>query len=975
MADGEVRIKITADTSDYDRKLSEIQKKTGAEMSKAGEQAAQGGQKAKTAMDGAAQAATKAGDAAKGMGDKAKGAGEGAAGILGRVSQAGEQVSGKFTAVGERISGAAAKAKSSFSDMGGSLGGVGEKAASAFGSIGDKISSFGEKGKSAFSGLGNAVTSFGSTAETKVKGLGSSISDMGAKIADAGSKSGGIFSKLGSSIGSAVSGIGEKVGGLGTKIGSTFTNLGTGATGGAGAVKNALSGMGAAAEGVGSKIGGAFSLTGAAIAAGAAAAAKAVVDFTQAAIGAYGRYEQLSGGVDTLFKDSADTVRAYADEAYKTAGMSANQYMENITGFSASLLQSLGGDTKAAADMGNMAVLDMSDNANKMGSNIQEVERAYQGFARGQFGMLDNLKLGYGGTHSEAERLVDDANKIRIANGQAGDLSVDSFADVVQAIHEVQTEMGITGTTAEEAAHTIEGSIGTMQAAWENWLTGLANPDADMNQLTAELAESFMHVIENVVPAIGRMVTSIAQLIADGLRNGFNQAMEAMGLDFRMPEIDVGEAFSGFIEQLMSLAPTVQGAFDSILEGIAPFVGSVIELLGTLGQIAMTAMGMLAEAFASDAVASGIDFIAVTLQTLFDALKVVADTVTAFIEGVWTGFQNALADPMVQDAIAALQDAFSALMDALSSLMESLQPIISFLGEILPPIFSVLGEIIGTFFGILVGVFSGIVAGVTQIIAIVTEVVAQIVGFFTGTLPGAINGFFAGVQSFFSGVIGIINGIISAVAGAVGNVISAIGSCISNIVSTIAGAVGSILNAAIQFFSGFVDGVSQQATAALDFVSSIPDQIIGFLSGIDLFSIGASVLQGFLDGLKSIWSNITGFIGDIAAWILEHKGPIQKDRKLLIPAGKAIMRGLSQGLRETFRDDVMPLVNGMSEQVAAAFEGDMAGRLSLAGATLGVQTGNTVYSIVLDGNTINDRAGIIEVSRDYLTELHRKGVM
>ena len=573
------------------------------------------------------------------------------------------------------------------------------------------------------------------------------------------------------------------------------------------------------------------------------------------------------------------------------------------------------------------------------------------------------------------ERLIQDANKLREANGQAGDLSIDKFSDVVQAIHEVQTEMGITGTTSQEAAQTIEGSVSSMQAAWENWLTGLANPDADMGKLTSELAESFATMVSNVAPAIGRMVESIAQLLADGLRTGFNAAMEGLGLDFRMPEIDVGEAFASFIEQLSGVAATVQEVFGGIVDAISPVIGSIIELFGTLGTIVTEAMGMMAEALATDAVTGAVEVLISVLQLLGSAFTVIVDTVTAFIDGVWSGFQAALADPIVQDAITALQEAFAGLMGALNSLMEALSPIISFLGEILPPIFSVLGEIIGTFFGILVAVMSGIVAGVTNIITIVTEVVTAIVGFFTGTLPDAINGFFAGVQSFFAGVIGIVQGIIGAVTGAVGNVIGAVGGCISNIIGTIAGAVGGIINAAISFFGGFVDGVRQQGENALNFVSSIPDQIIGFISGIDLFGIGQGVLQGFLNGLQSIWGNIQSFVGSIADWIFSHKGPISKDKRLLVPAGRAIMTGLSRGLSAAFASDVMPLVGGMADEMAAAFDGDVAGRLSLAGATLGVQSASTVYSVTLDGNVINDRAGIIDVSRDYMMELYRRGVM
>ena len=173
-----------------------------------------------------------------------------------------------------------------------------------------------------------------------------------------------------------------------------------------------------------------------------------------AAVNSYAEYEQLAGGVETLFKDSSNKLMGYADQAYKTAGMSANEYMSTVTSFSASLLQSLEGDTEKAADYANQAVIDMSDNANKMGTSIEMIQNAYQGFAKQNYTMLDNLKLGYGGTKEEMERLLADAEKI---SGIKYDIS--SFGDVTQAIHVIQTELGITGTTAKEASSTIQGSF------------------------------------------------------------------------------------------------------------------------------------------------------------------------------------------------------------------------------------------------------------------------------------------------------------------------------------------------------------------------------------------------------------------------------------------------------------------------------------------------------------------------------------
>jgi len=248
-------------------------------------------------------------------------------------------------------------------------------------------------------------------------------------------------------------------------------------------------------------------------AAAATAAAAMAVSVAKAAVEGYANYEQLVGGVDTLFKDSADQVQKYASEAYKTAGLSANAYMEQATSFSASLLQGLGGDTKAAADYANQAIIDMADNANKMGTSIESIQNAYQGFAKQNYTMLDNLKLGYGGTRGEMERLIEDANKVKEANGEMADLTIDNFADMVEAIHIIQSEMGITGTTAEEASSTIQGSIASLKASWENLLVGMADENANMDQLIGQFVESASTAAQNLLPRIEQTLLGVAQLI------------------------------------------------------------------------------------------------------------------------------------------------------------------------------------------------------------------------------------------------------------------------------------------------------------------------------------------------------------------------------------------------------------------------------------------------------------------------------
>lgn len=266
-----------------------------------------------------------------------------------------------------------------------------------------------------------------------------------------------------------------------------------------------LKGAGTSLSNFGSKIGGGLKKIGSAtvtvvkgIATGVAASSAAIGTLATAATKAYADYEQLVGGVETLFKDSADTVIANSQKAYQTAGMSANDYMETVTGFSASLLQSLGGDTVAAAQKADMAIIDMSDNANKMGTSIESIQTAYQGFAKQNYTMLDNLKLGYGGTKEEMERLLKDATKL---SGIEYDIS--SYADIVDAIHVVQTEMGITGTTAKEASTTISGSISSAKAAWQNLLVGMADDTQDLDTLVDNFFDSIVTVGDNIIPRIG----------------------------------------------------------------------------------------------------------------------------------------------------------------------------------------------------------------------------------------------------------------------------------------------------------------------------------------------------------------------------------------------------------------------------------------------------------------------------------------
>lgn len=243
------------------------------------------------------------------------------------------------------------------------------------------------------------------------------------------------------------------------------------------------------------------------------AGAAAVSALTTLAVNSYADYEQLVGGVETLYKDSAAKVQQYAADAYKTSGMTANEYMTTATSYAASLVSSLGGDTERAAELSNMAVSDMADNWNKFGSSADSVQAAYNSFAKGQFQLLDNLKLGYGGTKEEMERLLDDANKLNTAQGKYTDYSIDSFSDIILAIHDIQTEYDITGTTAKEASTTISGSLSAAKAAWANLVTGVADDNANFGQLISNFVDSATTAASNIIPRVEVALNGAAKLI------------------------------------------------------------------------------------------------------------------------------------------------------------------------------------------------------------------------------------------------------------------------------------------------------------------------------------------------------------------------------------------------------------------------------------------------------------------------------
>lgn len=422
-----------------------------------------------------------------------------------------------------------------------------------------------------------------------------------------------------------------------TKINTSGFDAGIGTL--SGKAKSALSTVGGSiASGMGSIAAGALGAASAAVVAGFTAEVGAVVKLTKDAVSNYADYEQLVGGVETLFKDSASTVIANADKAFETAGVSANDYMDTVTSFSASLLQSLNWDTAKAAKAADRALTDMSDNANKMGTDFKMIQNAYQGFAKQNYTMLDNLKLGYGGTKGEMERLIEDANKLKEANGEMADLSVDSFSDVVEAIGLIQDKMGITGTTAKEAATTIQGSFGRVKASFTNLLTGMADPSRDVDELFDQLEESVYTALDNVMPAI----ETAAPRITEGLVRAIKTGVEGIANN---PDLS-----SGVSDNLSML---LDGAVEILDVGNANF-----------GKIADGIFGGLKDAITPERVGDLVSGLFGSASGLLDSVsKHGPDIVSSLFKGIQKGIENGEVRNFVDSVAELLIAALWALAD------------------------------------------------------------------------------------------------------------------------------------------------------------------------------------------------------------------------------------------------------------------------------------------------------------------------
>lgn len=622
---------------------------------------------------------------------------------------------------------------------------------------------------------------------------------------------------------------------------------------------------------------------GAAAKAGVAAAAAvgtATIAIGKTALDAYSNYEQLVGGIDTLFKSSSAKMQQYAANAYQTAGVSANRYMEISTSFAAALISSLGGDTEAAANMANTAITDMSDNANKMGTSLETVQEAYMSLSRGNYEMLDSLKLGYGGTKSELERLLSDAEEFSAAQGKVRDFSVDSYSDIVEAIHIVQDEMGITGTTAEEAATTIEGSVNTAKAAWDNWLAGLGNEDADMGALTDQLVASVVTAGENIIPRVGQIMETLGQTIADYAPDVGHYLREALiGV--------LPESVQGPLQDAFTGADKVFGKFADVFnDNLKPASDAADSVFGAIG--------------------SG---------------------VTTFSDNV-----NDLVLPAIETLSPAFEDFFGAI--------ESAQPLLTFIADLIGTVLAAAISTAIKVFSAIVEVVAFVITGFQQLYEHISGFVTGVVQFFTVDLPNAIDALVQWFASLPGNIAAFLSTVITNVATWVTNMatnavdagsrfVSGIAKFLSalpgKMASWLSGVISNVVSWVSQFASNAASAASQFASNLINGLASIPDKVI---------SIGSNIIQGMVKGVTSaagrLIDSVKGAVNDAinaAKNLLGIHSPSRVFRKI----GQYTMQGAALGVDDGADVLLRSTDNAMRSMISTAQDIAMPGVSSTAG--------------------------------------------
>lgn len=592
------------------------------------------------------------------------------------------------------------------------------------------------------------------------------------------------------------------------------------------------------------------------------AVATGIAGITAKAVSGYADYEQLVGGVETLFKDSSDKVVEYANNAYKTAGLSANDYMDTVTSFSASLLQGLEGDTAQAAEYANLAITDMSDNANKMGTSMEMIQNAYQGFAKQNYTMLDNLKLGYGGTAAEMARLINDSGVLGdTMTVTADNVNSVSFDKMIEAIHVVQTNMDITGTTAKEAATTIQGSIGMVKSAWANLLIGMADPSQDMGVLMNNLVDSAMAVADNLVPRIAdtlpRVVTGLSQLtrkLAPYIPPLIEQLLPSLIQGATSLLFELVNNLPGILETLLpgiggELGQSISTALNSIFSTLTSILPSILQLVGPVLTTLSTLLNLLLPPM--------MQIIQAVLPPLTNLINMLLPPVTQIIQSLLPVLMAIL-----QPILELLQPFLAMLTPIIDLVMQVVTPLTDLINMILPPLAEILSMLMEDYLNVLKPILewyckmlSGTLkAAIKLIVTVINNCKESFAAawrgikkawnaapeFFSG-IWSSIKGTFSAVGTWFSDIFGkawagiknafspMVN-FFSSTWQKIKNIFSKVGTAIADGLS---GAVTSAVNAILSKATGIINGFIRAINSAISVLNKIPKVSISRIDELD----------------------------------------------------------------------------------------------------------------------------------------------
>ena len=722
-------------------------------------------------------------------------------------------------------------------------------------------------------------------------------------------------------------------------------------------------------------------------------AVDALANLGKSALDSVGQLEQNVGGVETLFGDAADAVIASADRAYQTAGMSANDYMSTVTSFSASLLQSLGGNTEEAAKVADMAIIDMADNANKMGTSMDMIQNAYQGFAKQNYTMLDNLKLGYGGTKTEMERLLADAEKL---TGVKYDIN--NLNDVYQAIHAVQEEMGITGTTAKEAASTLEGSMASAKAAWDNFMNG----SGDADQLADAFATAADNIVKNLaeiiprfaetLPALGGaiiaqipgLVAAIVPAVLSAGQSVLKQLQDAvLDFDFAGTADKVVQMITGFIEGdgLGSLLDTLVTIFTGIVNGISSMLPSLLpalielisyvvtslldqlpaildcalELILGLAQGILAALPVLIEAL-PEVISSIVEFLISAIPQIIDAgielLMALVDALPVIIDALVDALPQII-KATVTALIAAAPQIAKAGVKLLGALIEAIPVIVVELAKAVPDIVAAIIDVLAELPGLIGEVFAEIVTDLVewgqQMLSNASTAMSNMlsqVNSIIQELPGKI----------WTHLVNAVNKVIAWGQQMVSNASTAASNMLSKVSSTLQQLPGKVWDYLSQAAQKVVTWGTQLAQKGAAAATQLFNSIVNGLSSLPskMAEIGSNIVSGIWNGISSGWNWLTNKVSNLANSLLDAAkdalGINSPSKEFADEVGRWIMPGVGKGLDKsmpaTLKDmkaKAGELVSAMRAEMSASVGQLSVGASHAAGLRM-AGAGTTVYN-------------------------------